>query len=134
MNKLNLIKLILKTPPEVDEKILSIIQAFSAGQSPVQVENAIEIDEREHKRKPLVVDVTIEGESAKTGDLSFGGAHLKTSKSFVLNDHITIYLSSDNGGIPFEAEVVRLADDGIGVRILDISPDNRARLSNLLNK
>jgi len=51
-----------------------------------------------------------------------------------LNEHITVYLSSDNGGIPFEAEVVRLADDGIGVRILEISPDNRARLSNLLNK
>jgi len=118
INKLSIIKQILETDEETDKKILSILQIAKAkvdGQT-------IHIDQRADKRKEIWIDADLntgkEKIYAETENLSLSGAFIRTTKKIEIGEDIAIKLFSPGGDeFDFIAEVMRLNEDGIGVKL-----------------
>jgi hypothetical protein len=125
MDKLQLIKEILNTDAQTDNKIFQLIQAAKVGGP--DCEKVIQIDERENTRKPVSLRVNIntgkERIMARVEDVSLCGAFINTEKKVPRGEQLAVRLISSTGEeFDFISEVVRVEKSGFGVLIKSMSP------------
>lgn len=69
-----------------------------------------------------------------TSDLSAGGMFIKTERALALGDIVEFRIITERemGVIEGQAEVVRVTDDGAGVRFIDLEEPNRSMVDMLV--
>jgi hypothetical protein len=137
MDKLQLIKEILNTDAQTDNKIFQLIQA--AKVCGPDSEKVIQIDERENTRKPVSLRVNIntgkERIMARVEDVSLGGAFINTEKKVPRGEQLAVRLISSTGEeFDFISEVVRVEKSGFGVLIKSISPFQEERFRQFIKQ
>lgn len=135
IDKLSIIKQILETDEETDKKILSILQI---AKSKTQ-EQTIHIDQRTDHRKEIWIDADLntgkEKIYAETENLSISGAFIRTTKKIGVGEDIAIKLfSPGDDEFGFIAEVMRVNEAGIGVKIKTINKKACAKFARFLNQ
>ena len=135
IDKLDLIRQILNTDEETDIKILSVLQ----GQQTKSIEQTIHIDQRADKRKNIWIDADLNTGKEKiyteTDNVSISGAFIRTDKKIAKGQEFTLKLFNHGGDeFDFVAEVVRVTETGIGVRLKTVSPDMKIKFSEFVNK
>lgn len=136
-NKLVLIKKILETDKEIDKKIFALLE--SEEQVSGKKEKVYHIEDRQHLRKPVVMNADIntgnERIKARAHDVSLSGAFISTDKKIVKGENIAIRLISPDGEeFEFISEVVREEPSGIGILIKNISSFHQDRFHKFVKK
>lgn len=147
IDKLDIIRQILETDPETDEKILALIESsrktvWSEADTLQTLEiptSKVHIEEREHQRKAVVLTADIntgkERITARAEDVSLCGAFICTEKKIAKGQEIAIRLISPEGGeFAFISEVVRVDQAGIGVLIKTINGLHQERFRQFVGK
>lgn len=135
IDKLYIIKQILETDEDTDIKILSILEL--AKENPDK-ENIHRIEERVSKRKKIMIEVSLSTEKekiiAETEDISSTGAFIRTEKKIDKGEQISIKLTDPQGEeFTFEAKVMRVNRDGVGVMVKTISLNDKDNFSRFLS-
>ncbi len=138
IDKISIIKQILKTDEETDKKILSFLQ-FVQNEDKATKEKIIHIEERFSKRKDILLDVDLntgkEKIFAKTENISTTGAFIRTGKKIAVGDDVALKLIAPSGEeLCFIAKAVRMNSNGIGVEIKGISEKNQKLFSDFVNQ
>ena len=135
IDKLDLIRQILDTDEETDIKILSVLQ----GQQKSTTEQTIHIDQRADKRKNIWIDADLNTGKEKiyteTDNLSISGAFIRTDKKITTGQEFTLKLFSHGGDeFDFVAEVVRVTETGIGVRLKTMSQNTKIKFTQFVDQ
>lgn len=135
VDKLEIIRQILDTDEETDRKILSVLQI----QGDKAREHTIHIDQRADKRKRIWIDADLntgkEKIYAETDNVSISGAFIRTDKKIGEGQDIALKLFSPGGDeFDFVAEVIRVTQKGIGVRLKTTSQKTEGKFSRFVNQ
>ncbi len=137
MDKLQIIREILETDAQTDKKITALILSAKTGRQ--AEENIIQIDEREHSRKPVCLRVNIntgdELIDATAADVSVCGAFINTEKKISRGEKIAVCLTSPTGEVfDLISEVVRVEPSGIGILIRSSSAFQEERFQQFVKQ
>lgn len=90
---------------------------------------------RMQKRKPIEIEVEIEGEKLYSTDISSSGIYVKSEKSkYDVNQAVSVRFSLGEKEYKFLAGVVRIDEEGFGIAFRDVSNQVRKELATLVKE